>query len=591
MTVASTAVHWSVPVEPGLQRLAEDLADRYPESGVAAQDLTGALVGATESAASLLGLTLDQMLGRTSMDPRWSAVSERGLPLVGGEHPAMVTLATGRPGTGFLMGVMTPLDVDDIGRTVARTRWIDIDSHPAWSDEDSGGSTATSVEDLIGVVAVFEDATDTARGRAASDAQWATLHLVLQNTEDVLLRTVADGVIRWVSLAVDRVLGWHPGELVGMSMDDLAHPDDREALRRLQQDLRDERTIDGVGRVDIRLRSSDGSWRWIADSARLLHDRDMAVSGEVHALRDIEVEVAARRALAQSEEHYRLIAENATDVILHVRGDTVVWISPSVSQVLGGGSDDWVGRSVLDHIVPEDRYLAESTRARLADTLTDNGTTLVRFRVLDAEGRVRWVDANARQYVTADGSVDGVMASLRVVDDLVRAEAALERQARMDALTGLANRAEAMRVIGGVVGGDRRTGVETAVLFCDIDHLKEVNDSQGHQAGDEVLRLVSDRVRATLRQGDFVARIGGDELLVILRGLTGVSEALAVAEKVRLAVCQPVALPHGSADVSVSIGVTLAVAGDTGDTLVERADSAMYEAKRTGRNQVVVWAG
>jgi diguanylate cyclase (GGDEF)-like protein/PAS domain S-box-containing protein len=568
----SLELEWSPDCDAALRAAGERLTGEHPSSGIVAQDPTGAIVGANLEAADLLGLTWDQLLGRTSMDTRWSAVSEVGLPLTGDQHPAMVTLATGQPVASFLMGVMTPVDVGDLGRSLSRTRWIDIDSHPVLA---SGA--------LVGVVAVFDDVSDTPRGRAASDLQWAAFQLIIQNTQDVIVRTDADGVVRWVSLSVDRVLGWRPADVVGRWLVDLVHPDDRDAVEKLVERVAGIDDEDDSVAAEFRMALPDGTWRWMSDAARVLHDRDLVVSGGLHALRDIADEVAARTALGESEERYRLIAENASDVIVHVRGEHIEWISPSVTATLGGAPDLWEGRDIRSIIHPDDYAAAQAEVVRLSRV----DSVLVRVRTTAVDGVFHWVDAHIRQYVGEDGAPHGFIASLRVVDDVVRAEAALERQARYDALTGLMNRAEMMQVVARLVDQDRRSGGEVALLFCDLDRFKDVNDRHGHNAGDEVLRVTGERILAAIRKGDAAARIGGDEVLVVLVGVRGMAEALAVAEKVRAAIREPIPLAEGSVTVSASIGVTLVRPGESGDAMVERADEAMYEAKREGRDRVV----
>jgi diguanylate cyclase (GGDEF)-like protein len=126
------------------------------------------------------------------------------------------------------------------------------------------------------------------------------------------------------------------------------------------------------------------------------------------------------------------------------------------------------------------------------------------------------------------------------------------------------------------------------VLFCDLDKFKEINDTHGHRVGDEVLGAVAERLRAGLRHADDVAaRVGGDELMVVLHGVHDEADALAVAEKLRVAVAEPITTAAGSLQVTMSLGVALARPEETTEELIARADSAMYTAKQTGRNQVV----
>lgn len=128
----------------------------------------------------------------------------------------------------------------------------------------------------------------------------------------------------------------------------------------------------------------------------------------------------------------------------------------------------------------------------------------------------------------------------------------------------------------------------TAVAFCDLDGFKEVNDRFGHRSGDDVLTALASRLSARVRESDHAGRIGGDELLVILHGLRDVGAAEHIAKAICEALRQPVPTEQGAVQATVSIGVAIARAGDQVEGLLARADAAMYEAKRQGRDRVVV---
>ena len=152
---------------------------------------------------------------------------------------------------------------------------------------------------------------------------------------------------------------------------------------------------------------------------------------------------------------------------------------------------------------------------------------------------------------------------------------------------GLMNRKEILSEIAAVTSHGPRTGQQTAVLFCDIDRFKDINDTHGHAAGDEVLRVTAGRISQSVRKHDIVARIGGDEVLVLLTGVHSLEEA----ERDRGEDPCPVrGTDHVGAlrlTSSLSIGVTLARHDESTDDLVARADTAMYEAKELGRNRVI----
>ena len=175
----------------------------------------------------------------------------------------------------------------------------------------------------------------------------------------------------------------------------------------------------------------------------------------------------------------------------------------------------------------------------------------------------------------------------RDVTEQAANEEELKRRATTDSLTNLLNRAEIFRLAHQFLVGDQRQGKNLAVLFCDLDRFKEVNDRYGHQSGDLVLQVMAQRIHSCLRATDLAARVGGDELMVILPGVHSLDDAVAIAEKVRALTSQPVTLPQGDVCISVSVGAALACPGDSLDELISRADSLMYRAKQLGRNQVV----
>ncbi|MBI1351442.1 MAG: diguanylate cyclase [Actinomycetales bacterium] len=284
-----------------------------------------------------------------------------------------------------------------------------------------------------------------------------------------------------------------------------------------------------------------------------------------------------------SEERFRLVAENSADIVVVVKDGRVDWISPAVEGAFGAPPDEWIGRPATEIVLPEFHdLLMEIT----ADAL--HGASRVgRARARSPRGAVHWVEANVGPYRDASGIV-GATASMRVIDDVIKTESELDRRARFDELTGVPNRHEALIQLAHLDDSRRRPGEGSAVLFIDLDDFKDVNDIHGHAAGDTVLRTVAARIGEVIRGGDLVARMGGDELLVVLKDMHSLEDAGEIAEKLRRSVREPIALPTGQVTSTVSIGVVWHEPGESVDEVLARADAAMYEAKRSGRDQVVV---
>jgi diguanylate cyclase (GGDEF)-like protein/PAS domain S-box-containing protein len=298
---------------------------------------------------------------------------------------------------------------------------------------------------------------------------------------------------------------------------------------------------------------------------------------------DVTEMVEAEAALARSEQRYRLLAENSSDVVLLIKDGVISWISPSLTPMLGWPPEDWIGHPLI-HFIPTDE---QPILERDLRSLAQGNSVVTRLQALAHDHSQRWVELHASPYRDPQGRFDGIVGSFRTVDQEVAAERELARRARTDELTGLVNRHEALERINAIAGRIVRKGDATAVLFCDLDHFKEINDTFGHVPGDELLRTVARRIREGLRSGDMAARIGGDELMVVLQGVRGLNDAVTIAEKLRRAVAEPIVTSAGPLSITLSIGVTMVKPGENPDEIISRADQAMYRAKQTGRNQVV----
>lgn len=285
---------------------------------------------------------------------------------------------------------------------------------------------------------------------------------------------------------------------------------------------------------------------------------------------------------AEAEARYRILADNAVDIVVHVRGSRVAWISPSVETALGDPPYRFIGTDLSERIHPDDLDLVLGA----VDQMSTEKPVLERFRLRAANGKYHWVEGHAKPYVDAQGRTDGLITALRVVDDKVEAERRLEQLARYDTLTGLANRAEAIAQFKVALEGDSSPGNSVGVLFCDIDHFKTINDTWGHLTGDVVLSTIGARIRICVGEGDTVGRLGGDEILVLLNGVHDLDELVEIAEKIRVRASEPIFFADQTIRATLSIGATLAAPGESVYTLMARADVAMYAAKRAGRDTV-----
>ena len=487
------------------------------------------------------------------------------------EGAHLLVLLPGQAGSGMLAMYASavesgePLSLDDYAYP-----------HELLGDERRYDIRAVRVGDALSFT--WRDVTDRFQSAQALAEQEREYRLLAQNAGDVVVRT-RNGTALWISPSVEEVLGYVPDTLLGTDLTVLVHPDDVAKIDTARETIRPGET----SRLRYRLRTRAGAYRWIQANTRIWIDDDGRQDGTVATIRDIDEEMRALHALEESEQRYRLLADNSSDVVMHVRDGLILWVSPSLTDMLGWTPVEWLGTLFDDLIQPADvdRLLKARAGTRAGETVVE------RFRVLSRDGDFRWIETHARPYRDVNGIQDGAAVSFRTVDDEVQAELELERRAQQDQLTGLLNRNELFAQFSSILTSQRRPGDYPAAVFIDIDNYKSVNDTFGHAAGDELLRAVATRVTSSVRTSDIVARVGGDEIVVILPGVHDLQEAESIAEKIRGDIRLPMDVANRTMTVTASIGVTTAQPGDTVDVVIARADAAMYRAKSLGRDRIL----
>jgi diguanylate cyclase (GGDEF)-like protein len=244
--------------------------------------------------------------------------------------------------------------------------------------------------------------------------------------------------------------------------------------------------------------------------------------------------------------------------------------------------------ALFDRVIhPDDRHLI--TDLASDPTLADV-PLLVRF--LRRNGQISWQLLRVVALCDETGRVIGVEGFSTDVTTMKLAEAEFAHQARSDALTGLSNRLNFREATSRALARIARHPGTLAVLFLDLDGFKRVNDTLGHAAGDDVLRQVADRLRRVIRREDLVARLGGDEFAVLLAEIRDPGEASATARRILASLEQPILANGQTASISTGVGIAIAANADTDpDELINRADIALYQAKRVGRGRWQVFEG
>ncbi|HYC61834.1 MAG TPA: EAL domain-containing protein [Thermoanaerobaculia bacterium] len=346
-------------------------------------------------------------------------------------------------------------------------------------------------------------------------------------------------------------------------------------------------TTEEIARGDLSKRAAVTSKDEVGHLARSFNgmvDQVASAYAELEDLnRTLETRVEERtRELAASEEQYRLLFErNLAGVYRATEGGKVIDCNDACARLFGYDSRDeflWTGS--IDYMHPHER---DSIVRRLREQGT---VTNEEVELRGRDGSAVWALENVRRVVSEDGGPPMLEGILLDVGDRKRAEQEIEFKAYHDALTQLPNRALFLDRLSIALAQAKRADGLMAVLFLDLDNMKSINDTFGHAVGDRVLQAVGERLTRAVRAGDTVARVGGDEFMILL-SVAAPSDAEDVARTILARISEPLIIENDELYLTTSIGVALyPVDGDDADSLMRHADAAMYRVKETGGHEV-----
>ncbi|MDN5384884.1 EAL domain-containing protein [Streptomyces sp. LB8] len=301
--------------------------------------------------------------------------------------------------------------------------------------------------------------------------------------------------------------------------------------------------------------------------------------------------IALTQELAQQENHFRSLVQGSSDVIMIAAPNGVLrYVSPAAAGVYGRPAEELVGTELASLIHPEDLgCVVHEVRRFLVASPLKEPTTRIECRFRSGDGG--WLNVES----TINRHHGGLIFNSRDVTERVRLQAQLQHNAEHDPLTDLPNRTLFTKRVQQALSGRRSTDRGTAVLFIDLDGFKAVNDTIGHQAGDELLVQAVRRLQEAVRHGDTAARLGGDEFAALIVGDgTRDREArerhiLELADRLRVTLSQPYLIDGTEARVAASIGVAFAEPGLGAGELLRNADLAMYRAKAAGKGRVELY--
>jgi len=329
------------------------------------------------------------------------------------------------------------------------------------------------------------------------------------------------------------------------------------------------------------------SMRYYEGFSYNIEDGHKRTIGKAISLHDVTDKKKAERALKQSEEKYRTLIENSYDIIYMLTSDGVfTFVSPAWTTLLGHPLSRVVGQPFQPFVHPDDLPQCMEFLKSVIETGHRQGG--VEYRVHHIDGSWRWHTSSAVPLRDEAGTIVGFVGIARDITERKLLEQKLLKLATHDILTGLPNRILLIDRFTIAAALAQRNRTRLAVMSLDLDRFKTINDTLGHGIGDEVLKAVGLRLARIIRASDTLARIGGDEFVLVVLETNHREETAAIAGKILDSFANPLLVEGHRLEVTTSIGIGIAIYPEDGEdleTLLKKSDAALYYCKEHGRNQ------
>ena len=413
------------------------------------------------------------------------------------------------------------------------------------------------------------------------------LTTLMSNLDGMVYRCRNDEhwTMEFVSNGCYHLTGYRPEELLHnshLSYKELEHPEDRARVREeITAALLENRRFF----VEYRIQCRDGEIKWVWERGVGIHDE----AGNVITLEGFVENVTERKlstqALQQAERSFRSIFENATEGIFQTSPDgRYLNVNPALAAIYGFSSGAELIASIGD--IQHQIYTDPSRRAEFMRLMRESGVvTNFVSEIRRKDGDDIWISENARAVQDEAGNLLFYEGTVEDVTETKLNQEKLEHLANHDPVTGLPNRLLMNDRLRQMMLSAQRSKSIVAVALVDLDHFKLINDTFGHNRGDQLLQTMSHRMLACVREADTVVRLGGDEFVLLLSG-AGRGEAMSqVVQRVLQTIARPSQIEGRELSVSCSVGVSIFPRdGRDVQTLLKNADTAMYKAKELGRN-------
>ncbi|MDG4719006.1 MULTISPECIES: sensor domain-containing protein [Thalassospira] len=564
--------------QPGLTSSLRDAESRYKRlldalaEGVVVHDASGAIVEFNDAALSILGLSREELIGATPIDPRWSCVKADGSPFPGEEHPAARVLVTHQRESDVVMGVNQP---------DGTFTWIRINAEPLFREDSNA---------FDGVIVSFADINAVKQAEVAVKERERLYRQMFKNTRSVnLLIDPVDGRIVDASNAAKAFYGFEGDGLIGFSILDLNINGAGDVKKHIADVLNG-----GAASFDVQHRLANGLVRDIQinaglvelDERQFIHSTNFDVTDRKNYERQL-VDVNCALSAERQRLDEIIWGTNVGTWEWHVQTGEVRFnerwadiIGYGLSELAPISIETWIG-----HCHPDD---LEQSNARLQRVFSgEDDYYECECRMLHKSGHWVWVlDRGKVVEWDHEGNPVRMSGTHSDITPSKTVEAEIRRLAQTDQLTGLANRYQFNAMLSHIVQMNRRYNKNVVLMLLDLDYFKAVNDTFGHPVGDKLLVRVGEIIKTHSRDADVVARLGGDEFAIILPMIEDVADAATPAQRMIDEISLPHMIDGHEIRVGASIGISTCEGGESDpEAIYSDADRALYRAKACGRNK------
>lgn len=435
------------------------------------------------------------------------------------------------------------------------------------------------------IIGIVKDITSERKANIKSEEAWIQMkesqsryRSLYENNADAIFTLDLAGQILAGNAVIKTVTGYTPADLTGTAFSDYIIQKDNELLSVYYR-----LALDGIFQ-DFRTYFLEKSGRLISVSVHFapieVKEEIVGVYAIIKDMRELDQMI---NQYVESEKRFRIIAENAQDVIvlLDYEGETL-YVSPSAKRVYGFDPVEYMANPPFYTIHPEDiPYL----RKTFSLAMQSGEPFLVELRQKHKTNGWIWTEVQGTPILDEHQQFIHMLTITRDITLQKAQETKLHHYAYHDSLTGLPNRRLLKKRLSEEIQNRPEPDDILAVFLLDIDHFKTINDRLGHDVGDAVIKEFGQRLRQSIREQDVVARLGGDEFVLLLPTIKTKEQAEKMAEKIQAQMEAPWHMTNGSLEVTTSIGIALLpLAGATVSSILKNADLAMYEAKKAGKS-------